>query len=327
MPSGTMAQQIALRIWSERTRPPHRRVPPHLPSGDPRAARAISALHGLHAPSGRRRAPADHAGRPARRSPSRSPRCCWSCRSARSAASCPAWDELVAQIGLGARARRRDAHGRRAAVGVRRRTTGALRRDRRALRYRLRLVLQGHRRASRARRWLARRTFIAEARVWQRRHGGNLFHLYPYVLSARAGLRRAAAALRAAITSGRCASPRRSREVPGVIVKPNPPQTHMMHVYLRGDARRPAGGQRRTGARAAGGALLLAAPTDLPGYAMFELSVGDAAEALHRRRDRGLLRPHYRTGSQRSLAQVAPHHIWRGATMRRADATAMAERQ
>ena len=32
------------------------------------------------------------------------------------------------------------------------------------------------------------RDFIAEARVWQRRQGGNLFHMYPYVLTARRGL-------------------------------------------------------------------------------------------------------------------------------------------
>src|SRR5260221_12150449 len=32
--------------------------------------------------------------------------------------------------------------------------------------------------------------FIAEARLWQRRHGGNLVQLYPFVLSARANLRR-----------------------------------------------------------------------------------------------------------------------------------------
>ncbi|MEO6890675.1 MAG: beta-eliminating lyase-related protein, partial [Ktedonobacteraceae bacterium] len=32
------------------------------------------------------------------------------------------------------------------------------------------------------------RDIIAEARTWQRRHGGNLIHLYPFVLSARKGL-------------------------------------------------------------------------------------------------------------------------------------------
>src|SRR4029079_8440319 len=31
-------------------------------------------------------------------------------------------------------------------------------------------------------------SFIAEARVWQRRHGGTVVHLFPYVLSARLAL-------------------------------------------------------------------------------------------------------------------------------------------
>jgi hypothetical protein len=30
---------------------------------------------------------------------------------------------------------------------------------------------------------------IAESRTWQRRHGGNLIHLYPFVLFAQRGLR------------------------------------------------------------------------------------------------------------------------------------------
>jgi threonine aldolase len=121
--------------------------------------------------------------------------------------------------------------------------------------------------------------FIAEARVWQRRHGGTLRTLAPYVLAARRGLRerlerfpayheRAVAIARALAT------------VPGILLKPDPPQTHMMHVYLHGDAERLmdeivaiARDERvalATGLRGC----------ELPGYCMFELSVGDAALAL-----------------------------------------------
>ena len=79
--------------------------------------------------------------------------------------------------------------------------------------------------------------FIAEARIWQRRHGGNLVHLYPYVLSARLGLRERldrmeayrdkAVEIAATLTS-----------VPGIRVTPDPPQTNMMHVYLSGSRER-----------------------------------------------------------------------------------------
>lgn len=121
--------------------------------------------------------------------------------------------------------------------------------------------------------------FVAEARVWQRRHGGNLIRLYPYVLAARAGLRQRlgrfphyherAQGVARALTA-----------VAGVVVKPNPPQTHMMHVYLPGDVERleevGLGIAREERVALFGG--LRAAET--PGYAKFELSVGDGADAF-----------------------------------------------
>lgn len=72
---------------------------------------------------------------------------------------------------------------------------------------------------------------IAESRVWLRRHGGNLVSLYPYVLSARMGLERRLPRMglyRAAALAVADAI----REIPGVRVVPDPPQTHMMHVEV-----------------------------------------------------------------------------------------------
>ncbi|HKD74767.1 MAG TPA: hypothetical protein VKB76_04700, partial [Ktedonobacterales bacterium] len=75
-----------------------------------------------------------------------------------------------------------------------------------------------------------------EARVWQRRHGGNLVQLYPYVLSAQLGVQRhldrmdayaaKAQSVAAAITAMGNAN---------VAIVPKPPQTNMMHVQVRGD--------------------------------------------------------------------------------------------
>ena len=121
--------------------------------------------------------------------------------------------------------------------------------------------------------------FVAEARVWQRRHGGNLIRLYPYVLAARAGLRQRlgrfpqyhqrALAVAKALTA-----------TPGILVKPNPPQTHMMHVYLPGDLERlsEAALAIARDERVALVGRLRASET--PGYAAFELSVGDGADAF-----------------------------------------------
>ncbi|HEX8727522.1 MAG TPA: beta-eliminating lyase-related protein [Ktedonobacterales bacterium] len=121
--------------------------------------------------------------------------------------------------------------------------------------------------------------FIAEARVWQRRHGGNLVQLYPYVIAAREGLRlrlprfgqyheralRIAEALSA---------------VPGVVVKPNPPQTNMMHVYLRGDPDKLKVAALDVARDERVALFSWLGPTDLPDMWVFELSVGDGAEAL-----------------------------------------------
>lgn len=77
------------------------------------------------------------------------------------------------------------------------------------------------------------REFIQEARVWRHRHGGNVFHLAPLVASAAMRLDAALAAIpdhvkRAkALTALIAADPR-------VTVLPQPVQTNMFHVFLRG---------------------------------------------------------------------------------------------
>ena len=75
-------------------------------------------------------------------------------------------------------------------------------------------------------------TFIAEARLWQRRYGGNLVQLYPFVLSARANLRRRLEKF-ASYSQRAQAVATVLRAIPGIAVRPDPPQTNMMHVYLQ----------------------------------------------------------------------------------------------
>ena len=121
--------------------------------------------------------------------------------------------------------------------------------------------------------------FIAEARVWQRRHGGNLIRLYPYVLAARKGLRERLGRF-PAYHARALGVARALASVPGVRMKPNPPQTHMMHVYLRGDRERLLAGAldvARTERVALFGGLR---PTDVPDTWFFELAIGDAAAQL-----------------------------------------------
>ena len=121
--------------------------------------------------------------------------------------------------------------------------------------------------------------FIAEARVWQVRHGGRIIHLFPYVLSARTKLRQRLDrfphyhARAVAIANVLHA-------IPGIVVKPDPPQTHMMHVYLQGDPQRLEAAALDIAREERVALFRPLRPTDLPNWTMFELSIGDAADAL-----------------------------------------------
>jgi threonine aldolase len=78
---------------------------------------------------------------------------------------------------------------------------------------------------------------LAEARVWQKRHGGTLIRLFPYVLSARHGL--ATYLPRMSCYHERALELADAlRDVPGVEIVPDPPQTNMMQLHLRGEATR-----------------------------------------------------------------------------------------
>lgn len=116
-----------------------------------------------------------------------------------------------------------------------------------------------------------------DARIWLRRHGGNLIHLYPYVLSARMCMDQRLDKF-AGYYDRACAIARALTAVPGVYVKPDPPQTNMMHVYVPGKPDALMDASLDIAERDGFLAVRQFRETDVPGYSMFELSVGDAAE-------------------------------------------------
>jgi threonine aldolase len=117
---------------------------------------------------------------------------------------------------------------------------------------------------------------IAEARVWQHRQGGKLVRLYPYVLSACQALaerldRMAVYYRHACVVAAALAA------LPQVEVQPNPPQTNMFHLFLRGDRERL---QRAALEVAAETGVWLFYPlrrAAVPGYQMTEYVAGDAS--------------------------------------------------
>ena len=117
---------------------------------------------------------------------------------------------------------------------------------------------------------------IAEARLWQRRQGGNLVRMFPFVLSAKQGLETRldrmglyhakAIEIAAALAA-----------LPEIEVMPNPPHTNMLHVFVRGEADRLEQAAldiaREQKIWLVNGWLT----SQIPAYQKFELTVGDAS--------------------------------------------------
>jgi threonine aldolase len=120
---------------------------------------------------------------------------------------------------------------------------------------------------------------VKRARVWQRRHGGNLVSLYPYALSAREGLRqrlgRMAAYREGARRVARCLS-----ALPGVRVAPDPPQVNLFHAYLPRDGERLLTASAELAQREKVALFTRTRACDVPGYTSVEVSIDDAADAL-----------------------------------------------
>jgi len=76
--------------------------------------------------------------------------------------------------------------------------------------------------------------FIAEARTWQHRHGGRLVSIYPLVLSAQRGLERHLPRM-AAYHERALAIAKRLGALERLDIVPNPPHTNMFHIFIRGE--------------------------------------------------------------------------------------------
>ena len=119
------------------------------------------------------------------------------------------------------------------------------------------------------------RDIIAESRIWLRRHGGNLRSLYPYVLSAQMGmlehLDQMSTYHHKAVEIATVL-----KDVPGIEIVPDPPQTVMMHLYLHGDIDRLE--QAAIDIAQETGVFMFYAltPTQIPNVQKQELTVGNA---------------------------------------------------
>ncbi len=114
--------------------------------------------------------------------------------------------------------------------------------------------------------------FIREGRVWQKRHGGVLKSLWPFVLAARQGFTQKLPRMgpyhekALEIAAGLSA-------VPGIELTPNPPHTNMMHVFLRGEPEKLLDASRQIAREKKIMLFNWLGPCQIPGYGMTELTV------------------------------------------------------
>ncbi len=116
---------------------------------------------------------------------------------------------------------------------------------------------------------------IAEARVWQHRHGGTLVQLFPYVLAAQQALEarmgrieaycKKAAEIAVAL-----------RAIGQIAIVPDPPVTNMMHLFIRGEADRLEAAAVEVARETRVRMLRWLAPSELPYYQKVEFVAGDA---------------------------------------------------
>lgn len=117
---------------------------------------------------------------------------------------------------------------------------------------------------------------ITEARIWQRRQGGNVVSLYPYVMAAKMGMKEHLGQIEAYCAKARDIAKALST-LPQIEIVPNPPQTNMMHLFLRGDRKKLQEAGLDIAEETQTWILGRLESTQIPGYSKTELSVGNAA--------------------------------------------------
>src|SRR6059036_27531 len=121
--------------------------------------------------------------------------------------------------------------------------------------------------------------FIAESRIWRRRQGGTLVQLHPFVSSAAmridAQLAKMPAYRARALALGQALA-----AIEGLVIDPQPPQVNLFHLHL--PARATAVAEARDRLAALEGAWLAQriAEAQIPGWSTIELYVGDNLLAL-----------------------------------------------
>lgn len=273
MPTGTMSQQIALRIWSERKN--NRRVVfhplSHLEIHENMAYRELHNLHGM--PTGKRSGLLTLQDLQAINYPFKT--LLIELPQREIGGVLPTWDELTSIVDW--------AHSNDIAVHL----DGARLWETKpfygkeyteiadlfdSVYVSFYKILEGIAGAALA----GDEEFIAEARIWRHRHGGNLFGMYPMILTAQHGLAKHLPKMET--------YHQRAVEVAKILtnfseieVNPNPPHTNMMHVYFKGDRDKLWDALLDVAEETGIWLMHGLRPSPIPNYAMTEMVMGNAS--------------------------------------------------
>jgi threonine aldolase len=116
---------------------------------------------------------------------------------------------------------------------------------------------------------------IAEARAWRKRHGGTLFGMWPHAASGLAALRKRLPLMPKYYEHARAIA-EKLRGIPNVEVVPDPPQTPMMHLHLRVEEEAFLTAAQRIAEEQSVFTWARTFPADTPSVRVVELTVGDA---------------------------------------------------
>ena len=120
------------------------------------------------------------------------------------------------------------------------------------------------------------RNFIEQSRIWLRRHGGNLFSLHPYYISAAMNLDARLDAMPKFLQRAKSLAKVLSKEK-FIAIKPGIPHVNMFHLFVKGDSE----ALEKVHLQLASKSKLWISgyfhPAQVPGWCWFETYIGENA--------------------------------------------------
>ncbi|GGC58502.1 threonine aldolase family protein [Undibacterium terreum] len=121
--------------------------------------------------------------------------------------------------------------------------------------------------------------FIATARLWQRRLGGTLVHQSPMVASSAMRFDERLSQMEACLQRSRALA-EGLQNIPGIRVNPAVPQTNMMHIYFDAHQDKVMAVRDKIAEEEKCWVVGTVRPAEVPGWSVTELYVGDNLLAL-----------------------------------------------